>query len=156
MSSLFSGRHGITHRRLASILSIALILPALALIAGCPGGTEPSDVVSGTCMVGEDTVSGKVVFVGAGKEYQGPILDGKYKVDNVPKGKYKVFIESVGFVGAGGVAPMPADKFEKPKDMPTQKKMGVPPPDKYKSVDTSGLEIDVAGGRQKWDIKLTK
>jgi hypothetical protein len=158
MSSLYSGRHGISLRRLASILSVALILPALAMIAGCPT-PGPTDQVSGTCKVGDENVGGTVIFVGdGGKKFPGPILAGKYKVDNAPKGKYKVYFEYLGGAPAGA-----ADSSKKVETKDTGKVemkegpgMGVAPPAKYLSVDTSGLEIDVTGGKQTYDFKLTK
>ncbi len=138
------------------LLSVALLLPALILFVGCTDGNVVKDVVSGPATYGDEPMAGTVVFVGAdGKKLQGPILDGKYKVENAPKGKYKVYIEAVPGMG-GGEVPKDGAKDAMATMKGGGKKMGVAPHADYTKVETSGLEVDVTGGKQEWPIKLTK
>jgi hypothetical protein len=74
--------------------------------------------------------------------------DGSYTVAKVPAGPAKVFL-----LGREGPTPPPANL---PKDTAP---LPVPPPAvhvpaKYTKAETSGLELDVKGGGQTFDIDL--
>jgi len=117
------------------LLAPGLLLAAAAFVAGCGGG--PKDVVSGTVKTKKgDKVQGQIIFRSSdGKEASGGILDGKYKIENVPKGDLDVIIK--GSPGAGSAGPKPvipnADKGEKPEVGGAAAAGGVAPNKKYET-----------------------
>jgi len=136
---------------LQTVLSPRRRLLALCLLAplalGCPSGGGQQQL-SGNVTLNGDKVAGTLVLVGAdGKEYPGPILNGKYLVPNVPKGDYDVLIRPA--PGATGLA---APK----KDAGTlgSETQGVAPPEKYSKAGV--LEkVKVTGGQQTKDFTLS-
>jgi len=113
---------------LLRILAPALLLASALFLAGC--GTSSKDSISGTVTMKDGkNVSGTVFFVGGGKEYSGPLLDGKYQTSNVPKGEYDVLVKGMG--GMAGPTVTPNVPKDVPKTSDGGNKMGVPPPDKY-------------------------
>src|SRR5262245_32590861 len=86
--------------RLARATLLLLVAASLS-VSGCSRG-KPKNKVSGTVtLTGGEAVMGTVVFIGEGKEAEGPITDGKYVVTNAPLGKCKVIVKSaMGDVGA--------------------------------------------------------
>lgn len=157
MSSNLGISAGIPLRRLVAVLA----LPLLAWLGGCTDG--PRDLVHGKVTLDGQSVAGEIVFVGAGdKKFKAPILDGKYSLAGAPAGTYKVAIEA-GPGAPGGVKDGPAPPG---KDLKTGDKMtgmpeakgggGVAPPAKYNSVETSGLTLEVKGGKQEKDWALSK
>jgi len=126
-------RHSV---RFSSLRSSSVILRFLApsvflaavLLTGCGGGAK--DVVSGTVKTKKDKlINGQIIFKSSdGKEVSGAILDGKYKVEGVPKGELDVIIKGT----AGGSAPVPPPK-DASKDMPSASGGGVAPNKKYES-----------------------
>jgi len=133
-----------------------LLLAALVAAVGCPSkGAKNS--VSGKVRLSGDPVAGNIIFVGTdGKKVEAPISpDGTYLVENPPTGSVKIAVTSFGNMAM----PTPSGGKDTDKLMGADKgkvttKMGVPPPAKYASADSSGLTFTVTTGKQKHDIDL--
>lgn len=128
---------------------LALVL-VLAVLAGCSGDKTTKNKISGTVKVGDKNASGTVAFVGSdGKEYESPITDGKYKINKIPTGEYKVLVK--GAAGLGG----PPVKVESP-EIPNMPKttMGEAPHARYAKADNGLPTLTVAGGDQEHNIEL--
>jgi len=127
------------------LLALFLLTP---LVLGCGGGGGASSL-NGTVTLNGEKVAGTIVLVGAdGKEFPGPILNGKYVVPNVPKGEYDVLVR--GAPGSGGGLMTP----KKDTTSLGSESQGVAPPEKY--AKAGALEkLKVTGGDQKKDFALT-
>ena len=130
------------------------LLPLLVCAAGC-GSPKISGKVT---YKGEPLHMGLVVFTAAnGWSGTAPINeDGSYSIANVPVGTVTVAVDSFGETGnlpaRGKVMRRPRDEHAPPP--PDAGPAGVKIPAKFKKADTSGLTIEVTGGRQTHDIKL--
>src|SRR4051794_6203038 len=132
----------------------ACLLTAALLASGC-GGVRNS--VSGKVTFGGRPVAGMVTFVGAdGKEATAPINpDGSYTVVNPPAGQVQVVVKN--FPGmAGGNQPKPNPRLPQlPGSVTTAAPLGVAPPAKY-AAPSPALTFTVTGGRQTYDVELTR
>jgi hypothetical protein len=149
------------------LLPAGLVLAALAA-AGC----GKSGTVEGTVYWRDKPVTGgTVVFIPQeeGKRSVTATIgsDGKFKAEKVPKGSFKVAIDTS---TARPSMPGAAGKWRPPKDAPVTPQMEkmyggqgnpkdawyIPDPDaeKFKNADTSGKTIEVTGDSQDFDIKL--
>jgi len=128
-------------------LSLVLLVALLVGAVGCGGGTkESANSVSGKVTLGNEKVSGEVVFVGSDNSQKGtPIKpDGTYVIADPPLGKVKVLVKGMG--GPSKMAP--------PKDAPPMAGSGAEPPAKYGDVKTTDVEVEVKAGKQTIDIPL--
>jgi hypothetical protein len=127
-----------THLR---VLCCVLFFAAMTL-AGCSVGGGTGEVSGSVTVDGQAVSEGMVTFLDAeNKPHNGSIKDGKYKVNDVPSGKSKVFISPPIPIALGpGPAP-PAPK-------------GPAVPNKYRDPKTSGLEFEVKSGGNQIDIPL--
>jgi len=134
------------------MLGLISLTLALVVLTGCGDGGA-KDSISGTVTMKDgQPVSGSVIFTSGGKEYSGGLLDGKYKVESVPKGEYDVLVKGVG----GAVGPAPPGNVPKDKDMsmvtPGQKTSGSPP---FKYSRAGSLpKLTVTGGKQTHNVVL--
>lgn len=145
-------RHLELQKSRRSALRAIVFLPlaaALVLTAGCGKGSK--DKVTGTVMLGDNPVSGSVVFKGD-KEYEAPINSkGEYTVIGLPKGSYKVFIKagltggSTAIIPPGGQPDMPGIEKTKPQ---------VAPPKAATDPGTSGITFEHEGGPKEFAIVL--
>lgn len=136
--------------RFARTLATCGFATALLALLGCGGGGGGSkDSVSGKITHNGQSVAGTVTFVGADKqEHNGPIMDGKYTVGNLPKGEYQVLVKGI----TPGGTPLVPVKGEKAAEG-AGAASGAAPPEKY-SKPGNGLTFTSAGGEQKHDIDL--
>lgn len=131
---------------------------ALTLMTGCGGPPQASNSVKGTIKVdGENLSGGTIIFHGAKKDVPGPILMGKYNVDEPPIETLKVSIRAA----SGPVQAVGGDKGKlavESKDagatLAPASGGGKAPNKKYGSPETSGLTYEFKGGRQTkdWDL----
>jgi len=128
-------------------LCLVAALSFLVLTTGCPGGKKKNEVTGKVTLDGK-AVAGTVVFIGSdGKELMTLIRpDGSYTIVDPPAGEVKIKI-----TGPLGIAAPGKDQAPAVGGMET----GVPPPAKYASPD-NGLKLTVTGGKQTYDIPLTK
>ncbi len=146
------------------------VLPLLGLAVGCGkgGGTLSGKVT----YKGETVQRGVIHFFpeGKGGDFSAPIKpDGTYTISNLPRGQVKIGVatgtgeppDPTKRRGMGGQ--MAAKGMEKAKE-----KMGGPPPDKvaasgaggptvpdsYADPNKSGLQVEVTGGKQTFDINI--
>jgi hypothetical protein len=126
--------------------ALPVLVFALAL-AGCGGGPDGKNSVSGKVTHGGQPVAGTVTFIdGSNKEYASPISpEGKYLIPNLPTGPMKITVK-----GVPAVPPGPGTKEAMP-GVPTAS--GVAPSPKYAKPD-NGLTYDVRAGEQTKDIDL--
>jgi len=131
------------------------------VIVGCSGGgKDAANSVSGKVQYKGQDVQGMVVFVSGSGEFQGPILGGKYKVDNPPKGEVTVLVRGLGPGAMPGGLKAPPGATGAGKDAAPGKTLdaggagGVQPPAKYADAKTSDLKFTVTGGKQTYDIEL--
>jgi hypothetical protein len=104
---------------------------------------------------GGKNVAGSLEIYQDGKKVaESPITDGKYILANPPKGSYKVAIKPQGVsgiqVGTGG--PAPGMTMSSMPGM--EKRETVSPPAKYGDPNSSGLTLDVQGGKETKDFPL--
>jgi len=137
---------------LFSPVSRALLLFSVLCLVGCSGKGGAKTTVTGKITFNNQPVSGSVHFVGpGGKEVQGALLDGAYKVDDAEVGENKIAVKGIPGAAAPTVAP-PKDAPKLP-DMGAGAKTGVAPPKKYESPE-NGLKYTVAPGKQTKDFEL--
>jgi hypothetical protein len=157
--SLFRAGIGSSFRgHLISRAPFVVLLAAILVVSGCGTSKGGNGKVSGKVTLGGKPVGGSVHFIGSdNKELSSPIsgADGSYMIQGLPAGKAKIMIKGMAAAGGAG-APGGAPVAEPPKD-PNMKvpSMGVDPPAKYASADTSGLTFDVDGKTQTKDFELT-
>jgi hypothetical protein len=136
---------------LLRLVGSALLLTLASLVAGCGDGSA-KDSISGTVKTSAgDNVSGTVVFVAGGKEAQGPLLDGKYKVDNPPKGDCDVLVKGIGGPMGGTQVNVPKDTSKMPGN--ETGKTGVAPNQKYAHPGVLP-KYKFTGGKQTHNITL--
>ena len=125
------------------------LLPLLACAAGCG-----SPKLSGKVTYNGEPLHSGIVSITAANGWVGTSQindDGTYSIANVPAGSAKIAVDNFSSEPGTKLArkiPRPPDKSH-----PTQ----APPvkiPEKYKDPKTSGLTLEVTGGRQTYDIKL--
>jgi hypothetical protein len=142
----------------------ALLLPlCLALVAGCTGGSKGT--LSGSVKSKGQTVTGGTINLvpsGGGTAVVITIKpDGTFASTDIPKGSYKVAIETESIkhtqqpgYNMGGRKPPPGTP-EPPKfDMGDQPKYVQINP-KYANANNSGLTLDITGGKQTKEFDLT-
>jgi hypothetical protein len=138
---------------------LALLIFASPLLScGCSGGggSGPTDIVRGKCMMNGQPVSGDVIFVSTAadkKEYKTTIaLNGDYSIPKPSKGEYMVLVKGMGM----GVVPG-GDKNKKTDPSGGAGTLkGVEPPAKYAKPDNGLPKVDYTkGGELKHDIELT-
>ncbi len=130
------------------------LLPLLVCAAGC-GSPKISGKVT---YKGEPLHMGLVVFTAA-DGWSGTAQineDGSYSIANVPAGTAKVAVDSFGesanLPARGKVMRRPRDEHSPPP--PDSGPAGVKIPAKYNKADTSGLTVEVTGGKQTYNIEL--
>jgi len=127
-------------------------MAAIAAV-GC-GGKGANDTISGTVKLktGQD-VSGEIKFVVGDKEAKGPILNGKYQVDNPPRGEANIVF--IAPLGAGSKLQTPGGPTGQVKDSTTMggAQQMTPPPPKY-TQPNNGLKVNITGGKQEYNIEL--
>jgi hypothetical protein len=125
------------------------------LVIGC--GKKPSVVSGQVTYEGQPVQSGYISFIpvdGQGGTSGGPILRGRYKVEDVKPGKVRVEIRA-----GGELAAMP--EIDAPKQMPDPKGAPPPPPPPEEDVippDAVGNNetVDIGRGNQKKDFNLER
>jgi hypothetical protein len=131
--------------------SIAIAIAAFAIV-GCDGkGTEGAvkDSLKGNVTYKGHAVSGEVVFIGSDRR-EVPVMinpDGSYIIDNPPKGELQVLVR-----GQPKLPPVPKGG-NMPSEAPPSRGDGVAPPAKYARAG-NGLNFNMTGGQQKYDIAL--
>jgi hypothetical protein len=152
MRPIRSGRPG----RLKAVL---WLLPLLAGTAGC-GSPKVSGKIT---YKGEPLHTGKVMITAANGWVGASLIneDGTYSIPNVPPGPAKIAVDTQ---YSDPVPLSPAARQHKKRPPPPPEAMKVPSgltihppvkiPDKYKQPETSGLTLEVTGGRQTFDINL--
>lgn len=130
----------------------AAIVAACTLGVGCGGPTVA--VVRGTVTGdGKPLRAGLVVFEAEGRSYAGPIAaDGRYELRY--RGKAEVMPGTYGVA----VLPPPPELVTDPMTTDLRQVNPVDPrlyPDRYRSVETSGITKTVAAGESTIDIDLT-
>jgi len=131
------------------LLTLPLLLASIALV-GCGGGGGAKNSVSGTVTTKDGkNVSGQVVLVSGGKEYVGPLLDGKYTVDEVPKGEADVLVKST----PGMISAPPPPKEKDMSKFQNTGGPGISPPAKYAQAGALP-KVTVTGGKQTHNITL--
>ena len=156
-------------------IGLVLALPLTVMAFGCTGAGKSK--ISGTVTYkGSALPGGSIVFRAEdGREYGSGIgKDGKYYVDNVPRGNMKVYfnIPPATFPsGAGGQPGQKAkdaeikERMKPPSNLPpeAQKALGgaagtpdkLPEiPAKYRSADSTPLTFDVKSGSNTYDVPL--
>jgi hypothetical protein len=132
-------------------LLLSLALCAVVFALGCGRGGS-KDVVTGSVTLNGQGVDGTIVFVGSdGKEVNGPLLNGKYQINNPPKGEVDVLVK--GAPGARTAAVQPKSAPPMP-DGGKAAPAGIAPPFKY-AQRGNGLKFKVTGGRQEKNFELT-
>lgn len=141
-------------RRCVFLLANSLAALLLVLnVSGCGGGKKAAaNAVSGIVTMGKSPVSGATVtFIGAdGKKASGfTNMEGKYTIEDPPKGSVKITLTSLG--GGGGAGPvMPPP----PKDSPAPPSNTMASiPAKYAKPD-NGLSFEVKGGKETYNIEI--
>jgi hypothetical protein len=137
-------------------LSVSLALLFCVLIAaGCGGNAKVTGKVA--FPDGEPLSTGRVVFENEKISAMGKISeDGSYTLgtdqekNGVPQGKYRVYI--AGAVTYGEAPPPSTDMYSGQSALPPSITLIN---QKYRSPDTSGLEVDVQGNMV-YDIKVEK
>jgi hypothetical protein len=141
--TMIATRHG-----LAGLLLLALVL------AGCAGGERTGTVEGKVTYEGKPIPKGAVKFsyavAGGTKEMAnektGPIMDGKYKVEDVPAGPVTIMVMTT------DLPDMWLKKDERGNPIPSPDYM--PIPGKYSFKEKSGLTYEVKPGPQTYDIDL--
>jgi hypothetical protein len=161
-------------KKVGFIVICLLLFPLLVLAVGC-GGSEGT-VTGKVYYKGELLRAGSVnFFPESGKGgVGGPIgNDGTYTVYKVPRGQAKVSVVSAsseiplppgGPMGRGGPPPEAMKKYKEKmkegmkgagsKDRPQAPTKAIELPEKYRDPQTSGLSLQVNGGKQTFDIKM--
>jgi len=134
-------------RSFGGALRCGLVLPVLALLAGC-GGTG---TVSGTVSYkpkNKNLVAGTVmVMTQDGAAFYGNINpDGTYRIEGVPTGPVKVTVSSPDPKANPNASAPPPD--------PSLLKDWFPIPAKYGDANASGLTFDVKKGDNTFNIAL--
>jgi hypothetical protein len=132
-------------------------ITAMTLMTGCGGPSQASNSIKGKITVdGETCANGTIIFHGDKKDVPGPILNGKYNVDEPPTGTLTVSIKTA----SGAVQLVGGDKGKAPEAKDTGigtlagGNAGKSPNKKYESKETSGLTYEFKGGRQEknWEL----
>jgi hypothetical protein len=146
-----------------SIWSRLLAVSSLTFfVSGC--GKSTTTVEGVVTYLDKPLVDGAVTLIGPeGLTYQGQIQpDGKFVVDAVPAGNYKVSVVSVDRVRPNAKRGASKDKFQ--ADVPLKEKRKkkdgslpgwFPIPEKYSKFDESGLSITVGKEPVHFDIPWT-
>jgi hypothetical protein len=136
------------------------------LLAGCSGSGK-SNTVQGKVTLDGQPVSGVVTFIGPSKkkeaEKSSPInlADGMYSISDPELGVNTIIITGGlggGGPGVGATRQPTGDMTKMTKDMMKDMtpQTGVAPPEKYANPATSGLSLEVKGGKQVHDLPLSK
>jgi hypothetical protein len=156
------------------LVKCLLLFSLLALVAGCSTKSEVSGKVY---YRGQPLTVGTVRFFpeGKGGDYSSPIgPDGSYKVSKLPPGPAKIAVLASTVNPTATMSPMAGKEWaakgmkEAAKMMQQGKVEGEAPPpslfeteknnvsvpEKYTDPEKSGLTINVAGGKQTFDIRL--
>jgi len=138
----------------------ALFLVPLAGFVGCDN-SGPSNFLSGSVTLEGKPVAGNVTLFGSnGKQIEVAIApDGTYYVPEPPPGQAKFAIKPMlGITPGAGAPPVSKEMKGAATDLGGKDKtmgMGVSPPAKYASVETSGLTCEIKAGKNKFDMPLT-
>jgi hypothetical protein len=152
---------------------LLLLVGLLSASAGCSPGYKSRGTVKGQVTIsGKPLYVGTVTFVTDDNRSGSATIDqnGNYVMGDAPVGDVKV---TVTVPKVGGMAGMMGGKPARPKSpvgemkdpnnpsqggpaaAPVDPSKIVPIPDKYSTVETSGLTYKVEKGEQTFDIKLT-
>ncbi len=142
---------------IASILrrafGVAVLTAGAVTLTGCGGVGKggAADSVSGKVTLDGQPVAGEVFFVGSDKKEVGSPIgpEGNYEISNPPKGDVLIVVK-----GKPGIPSIPGAKAA-PDLPPPPTATGVAPPAKY-GQPNNGLKFTVTGGKQVYDIVLTK
>ena len=128
----------------------ALWISVLSTLLAFGCGTRPMGDVSGRVTFrGEPLALGTITFINSdGSAAQGNVEDGSYRVAKVPVGLAKITV----FAHPSPVPPQMLDRVQTP---PAFRRKFVPIPERYQSVDHSGLTYTVVRGKQTHDVPLT-
>ena len=141
--------------------AVLWLLPLLACTAGC-GAPKVSGKVT---YKGEPLHMGQVLFT-ATNGWTGSSQineDGTYSIPSVPPGQAKIAVDCPYFEEGKNASSPAARRHGQRPPMSEEAKKGsagvkeYPPvkiPDKYKKPETSGLTLEVTGGRQTHNIDL--
>ena len=137
------------------------VLAFIGVLAAAVSGCSGTGTVEGKVTVnGKPAVGAAVIFSGGDNRSATAVVqdDGTYQTGGVPVGPVKVALMP-GMGGWGPVGlPIPKganrDKDDLPK--PAPKRSPPPPiPKPYTNVETSGLTLNVKGGRNEFNIEMT-
>jgi hypothetical protein len=123
---------------------------AVLLASGCGSNRVTGQVT----LNGEPVTDGVVVFIDAANQRKAaPIhADGRYLLDDPPAGNCRVAVKNLGTLRGESVRPpLPQEVLDK---LPPQPAPSPAVPARY-GQPGNGLEFEVAGGRQVFDIELT-
>lgn len=128
---------------------ISCSLAALALVvASCSHREEPSaaEVAGKVTLDGKPFTNGAVVLIGTNGSTGADIQsDGSYRATNVPLGRVRVMIAPTGAAPPAATGPAGRSQPPQPPQAPTR----------YRSVDTSKLELYALEGSNPYDIAMT-
>jgi hypothetical protein len=111
--------------RNGSVFTGLAITFMFAAIQVCHAAEKSGEIQGTVTIQGKPLAEGKITFHFENGQFAGsPIKDGKYKVDLISTGKYRIAVEGKGV------------------------------PAKYLSADTSGLAVEVKNGKNAYDIIL--
>jgi hypothetical protein len=128
-----------------AIRLLAVVVAAAAVsLTSCSArnaGLSGAEATGTVTLDGQPFPAGTVVFIGPSESTTAEIRsDGSYHARNVPLGAVRVVIATTGPSAAqGGQGPAPQ----------------TPPPPRYCSATTSGLELTVSTGSNSFDIPMT-
>jgi len=136
-----------------------VLAAAVVWSIGCSGGGAKTEV-QGSITYKDKPVSGTIELQADGKKVaEAPITGGKYKIANPPKGTYQVVIRPMGVAaGVPGAGPGASPAVSSPplgSGMPNIMSQTIDPPAKYSDARTSGLTLEVKGGKETQDFALT-